>query len=60
MEQETITQALDRVTAAVGAIKSSEELEAYIKSLPFSLQSNGKLIGLFNKRRTYLLQLEKY
>lgn len=60
MEQETITQALDRVTAAVGKIKSSEELEAYIKSLPSSLQSNGKLIGLFNKRRTYLLQIETY
>lgn len=51
---ETITQALERVTADVGRIKSLEELEAYISALPYSLQSNGLLIGLFNKRRLLL------
>lgn len=57
---ETITQALERVTKDLGAIKSTEELEAYIKELPEVLKSNGLLRGLFDKRRKYLLQLETY
>jgi hypothetical protein len=51
---ETITQALDRVTSAVGKIKSTEELEAYINALPLSYKSNALLKGLFQKRLTKL------
>lgn len=57
---ETVSHALIRITGEVGAIKSTEELEAYIKELPEVLKSNGLLRGLFDKRRKYLLQLETY
>ena len=51
---ETVSHALIRITGEVGTIKSTEELEAYIKELPASLQSNGLLINLFRKRRQTL------
>lgn len=57
---ETISQALERVTADVGRIKSLEELEAYINALPESLKSNGLLRGLFQKRRQTILNRVKY
>lgn len=51
---ETLSEALDRVTKAVGAFKSIEELERYIDSLPHSLKTNAMLNGLFDKRKLHL------
>lgn len=57
---ETVTQALERVTADVGRIKSLEELEAYINALSESLKSNGLLKGLFYKRKQEFLNRTSY
>lgn len=51
---ETISEALLRVTADIGKIKSIEELESYIDSLPHFLCTNGLLKGLIAKRRNHL------
>lgn len=42
------------VTADIGKIKDKKELEAYVKALPFLLQTNALLQGLFTKRLTKL------
>jgi hypothetical protein len=51
---ETLSEKLTEVTAHVGTIKDLRKLEEYISSLPSSLQTNGLLRGLFEKRRLAL------
>lgn len=51
---ETLNDKILEVTAEVGKFKNVNELESYFISLPESLKTNGMLINLYKKRKSWI------